>query len=138
MPNRAALEFEIRNVAADDPEALLARLRAPRTAIAARAARRRRRPASPSRSATATPASTRRRRRGRRLCQGPDRRERDDQGGVRHRRRPIAERLGVPVVICGPGSMAQGHRPDEFVTEAQIARCDAMLDALIDRLAAGI
>lgn len=47
-------------------------------------------------------------------------------------------RLGVPTVICGPGSMAQGHKPDEYVTEDQLARCDAMLAALTDRLVAGI
>ena len=50
----------------------------------------------------------------------------------------FSERLGIPTVVCGPGSMAQGHRPDEYVTEEQMARCDAMLDALLDRLAAGI
>ena len=47
-------------------------------------------------------------------------------------------RLGVPTVICGPGSMAQGHKPDEYVTEAQLARCDTMLAVLVDRLVAGI
>ena len=47
-------------------------------------------------------------------------------------------RLGVPTVICGPGSMAQGHRPDEFVSRDQLARCDAMLDALVARLEAGL
>ncbi len=47
-------------------------------------------------------------------------------------------RLGVPTVICGPGSMAQGHKPDEFVTVEQLARCDAMLAALMDRLEAGL
>jgi acetylornithine deacetylase len=33
--------------------------------------------------------------------------------------------------------MEQGHKPDEFVTEEQLARCDAMLARLIDRLEAG-
>ncbi len=47
-------------------------------------------------------------------------------------------RLGVPTVICGPGSMAQGHKPDEFVAIAQIARCEAMLEGLLDRLEAGL
>lgn len=47
-------------------------------------------------------------------------------------------RLGVPTVICGPGSMAQGHKPDEYVTAEQLARCDAMLAVLVDRLVAGI
>jgi len=49
----------------------------------------------------------------------------------------FSERLGLPVVICGPGSMAQGHKPDEYVTRAQLARCEAMLAALTDRLVAG-
>jgi acetylornithine deacetylase len=48
------------------------------------------------------------------------------------------QRLGIPTVICGPGSMAQGHKPDEFVTAEQLARCEAMLGALLDRLEAGL
>jgi acetylornithine deacetylase len=48
------------------------------------------------------------------------------------------QRLGVPTVICGPGSMAQGHKPDEFVTVEQIERCRGMLAALVDRLEAGL
>ena len=47
-------------------------------------------------------------------------------------------RLGIPTVICGPGSMAQGHKPDEFVTVEQMARCEAMMAALVHRLEAGI
>ena len=46
-------------------------------------------------------------------------------------------RLGVPTVICGPGSMAQGHKPDEFVTVEQMDRCQAMLAALVARCEAG-
>lgn len=46
-------------------------------------------------------------------------------------------RLGIPTVICGPGSMAQGHKPDEFVSIEQLERCEAMLAALIDRLEQG-
>lgn len=34
---------------------------------------------------------------------------------------------GIPTVVCGPGSMAQGHKPDEFITQAQLDGCDAML-----------
>jgi len=45
--------------------------------------------------------------------------------------------LDVPTVICGPGSMDQGHKADEFVTVEQMARCDAMMDALVEYLAAG-
>ena len=46
-------------------------------------------------------------------------------------------RLGIPTVICGPGSMAQGHKPDEFVTVEQMERCEAMLAALVARCEAG-
>ena len=46
-------------------------------------------------------------------------------------------RLGIPTVICGPGSMAQGHKPDEFVSIEQMDRCEAMLSALVARLEAG-
>ena len=42
--------------------------------------------------------------------------------------------LGMPVLVCGPGDMAQGHAPDEFVSRDQLARCDAMLAALVSRL----
>ena len=46
------------------------------------------------------------------------------------------ERLGTPTVICGPGSMDQGHKADEYVTLEQLDRCDRMMDALLDHLAA--
>ena len=45
------------------------------------------------------------------------------------------ERLGVPAVVCGPGSMEQGHRADEFVETAQLAHCDQFLERLIDGIA---
>jgi acetylornithine deacetylase len=43
----------------------------------------------------------------------------------------FAQSLGVPVVICGPGDMAQGHRPDEFIDCHQLALCDRVLDAAL-------
>lgn len=46
-------------------------------------------------------------------------------------------RLAIPTVICGPGSMAQGHKPDEFVTVEQMERCEAMLAALVAKCEAG-
>jgi acetylornithine deacetylase len=41
---------------------------------------------------------------------------------------------GIPAVICGPGSIDQAHKPDEFVALDQIARCEAFLQRLIDRV----
>jgi acetylornithine deacetylase len=42
---------------------------------------------------------------------------------------------GIPTVVCGPGSMDQGHKPDEFISLEQLAGCDAMLARLADYLA---
>ncbi|HUI35499.1 MAG TPA: acetylornithine deacetylase [Stellaceae bacterium] len=41
---------------------------------------------------------------------------------------------GIPTVICGPGSIDQAHKPDEYVELDQIARCEAFLKRLIDRV----
>ena len=46
--------------------------------------------------------------------------------------------LGIPTVICGPGSMDQGHKPDEFVTRQQLTLCDDMLAKLNQRLVTGL
>lgn len=45
------------------------------------------------------------------------------EGGLFHQ-------AGIPSVICGPGSMAQGHKPDEFIRIEQLDDCDAMLRRL--------
>jgi acetylornithine deacetylase len=50
----------------------------------------------------------------------------------------FSRNLGIPTVICGPGSMDQGHKPDEFVTRQQLALCDDMLAKLNQRLVAGL
>jgi acetylornithine deacetylase len=43
-------------------------------------------------------------------------------------------RLKVPTVVCGPGSMDQGHKPDEFIEQSQLLKCDAFLGRLLERL----
>ncbi len=45
----------------------------------------------------------------------------------------FAQSLPAPVVICGPGNMAQGHREDEYIETAQLAACDAMLALAIQK-----
>jgi len=37
---------------------------------------------------------------------------------------------GIPTVVCGPGSIAQAHQPDEFVSLEQLARCQAFMRGL--------
>lgn len=41
---------------------------------------------------------------------------------------------GIPAVVCGPGSIAQAHRPDEFVAISQLDECVAWLQQLTARL----
>lgn len=41
---------------------------------------------------------------------------------------------GVPSVICGPGSIEQAHKPDEFVELGQLEAGGRFVDALIDSL----
>ena len=43
-------------------------------------------------------------------------------------------RLGIPSVVCGPGSISQAHKPDEYVTAEQLQLCSSMLDRLIHKL----
>lgn len=47
----------------------------------------------------------------------------------------LFEHAGIPTVVCGPGSMDQGHKPDEFVTQEQLKGCDAMMLRLAEYLA---
>ncbi|MEN5095185.1 acetylornithine deacetylase [Pseudomonas protegens] len=49
------------------------------------------------------------------------------EGGLFHQ-------AGIPTVVCGPGSMDQGHKPDEFISLEQLHACDAMLLRLGDWL----
>lgn len=138
VPNAAVLDFEIRSVAEDDPAVLIDRLRAAAEAIC-----------SPLR-ATFPEAAIRIERlwdypglgtpsdaavvnfvKGLTGANGTIKVAFGTEGGL------FDARLGIPTVICGPGSMAQGHKPDEYVTIEQMARCEAMMAALLTRLEAG-
>jgi acetylornithine deacetylase len=48
----------------------------------------------------------------------------------------LFDQVGIPTVVCGPGSMDQGHKPDEFIALEQLNGCDAMLIRLADYLCA--
>ena len=50
----------------------------------------------------------------------------------------FSSKLSIPTIVCGPGSMNQGHKSDEFVSEEQLINCDRMLKTLIHRLQKGI
>jgi acetylornithine deacetylase len=51
------------------------------------------------------------------------------EGGI------FSDELGVPMVVCGPGFMDQGHKADEYVSLEQLENCDRMFDRLLTKLA---
>jgi acetylornithine deacetylase len=139
VPNAATIDFEIRSLAQDDPEAIIAELRAEAAAILAPL-----RDAFPEADIVierlwdypglGTPSNAGVVNFVKSLtgANGTIKVAFGTEGGL------FDARLGIPTVICGPGSMAQGHKPDEFVAVEQIARCEAMMDALIARLEVGL
>jgi acetylornithine deacetylase len=42
--------------------------------------------------------------------------------------------LGLETVICGPGSIDRAHKADEYVTKDELAACDTFLDRVIATL----
>ncbi|WP_024643556.1 acetylornithine deacetylase [Pseudomonas syringae] len=43
----------------------------------------------------------------------------------------LFDQSGIPAVVCGPGSMEQGHKPDEFISVEQLEACDEMLKRVL-------
>ncbi|UPH72402.1 acetylornithine deacetylase [Abyssibius alkaniclasticus] len=43
---------------------------------------------------------------------------------------------GISTVVCGPGDIAQAHKPDEFVSGEQLRQCLTMLERLLARVSA--
>lgn len=135
VPAHASLDFEIRNVAAEPIEPILDRLFA--TAARLQAAEAERFPEArvaveivnaypglgtdPDHPALARLVA----------LVGRDVHKVDygTEGGLFH------EALGVPVAVCGPGFMEQGHKADEFVSLEQLERCRGVLAGMIAALA---
>jgi len=46
----------------------------------------------------------------------------------------LFQRLGISTVVCGPGSIEQAHKPDEFIALDQIDQCLGMLDRLTAKM----
>jgi acetylornithine deacetylase len=136
VPNLCEIDFEIRNVAADDPGQILDGLRDEAACIAS-ASRAIAREAGidieifntypgldtpPDSRAVAFVKSLT-------GANGTMKVAFGTEGGL------FSRDLGTPTVVCGPGSMAQGHKPDEFVSLEQMKRCEEMLANLLQRLA---
>ena len=139
VPNTATLDFEIRSLAEDDPEALISEMRARAEALVAplraefpEAAIRIDRLWDYPGLGTPSDAGVVNFVKGLTGANGTIKVAFGTEGGL------FSRDVGVPTVICGPGSMAQGHKPDEYVTAEQMARCEAMLEALLIRLETGL
>ncbi|MDX8516627.1 acetylornithine deacetylase [Mesorhizobium dulcispinae] len=138
VPNLCEVDFEIRNVAADDAADILDRLSIAAARIAADAAS-----IAPEAAIDIeitntypgldTPATSEAVAFVKSLTGANDTMKVafGTEGGL------FSRDLGTPAVVCGPGSMAQGHKPDEFVSIEQLQRCDEMLDRLLSRLTDG-
>ncbi len=139
VPNQAVLDFEIRSLAGEDVAGLITRLEGEAEAIVAplrgefpEAAIKVERLWDYPGLGTPSDAEVVRFVKGLTGANGTIKVAFGTEGGL------FDARLGVPTVICGPGSMAQGHKPDEFVAAEQIERCRGMLAALVGRLESGI
>src|SRR5512140_1806499 len=49
----------------------------------------------------------------------------------------LFQRAGIPAIICGPGSIEQAHKPDEYVTLEQVALCESFMERLLQQMCAG-
>ncbi|WP_341486621.1 acetylornithine deacetylase [Pararhizobium sp. A13] len=47
----------------------------------------------------------------------------------------LYQAAGIDAIICGPGDIARAHRSDEFILVDELMACQAMIEALGDRLA---
>ena len=139
VPNLCEVDFEIRNSAETDPEPILGALRTAAKTIAAKA--RSLAPEADIRIETVNAYPG--------LSTPPDAEIVDFVKSLTGAKETIevaygtegglfSERLGVQTVVCGPGSMAQGHKPNEYIALEQLDRCDAMLSELLNRLEAGL
>lgn len=44
------------------------------------------------------------------------------------------QEIDIPTVICGPGSITQAHKPDEFVSLTQVGSCTSFMDRLVQHV----
>jgi acetylornithine deacetylase len=46
------------------------------------------------------------------------------------------QEAGISTVVCGPGNIAQAHKPNEYIELAQVRQCEAFLRRLLDEVCA--
>jgi acetylornithine deacetylase len=45
----------------------------------------------------------------------------------------LFQQAGIPAVVCGPGSIEQAHKPDEFIAISELRKCEGFLRRLAER-----
>jgi acetylornithine deacetylase len=48
----------------------------------------------------------------------------------------LFQRAGIPAVVCGPGSIEQAHKADEFLAVSELSACESFLRKVLARVAA--
>lgn len=46
----------------------------------------------------------------------------------------LFQQAGIPAVVCGPGSIEQAHKPDEYVDIEQVQQCETFMRRLVTQL----
>jgi acetylornithine deacetylase len=46
----------------------------------------------------------------------------------------LFQQIGIPAVICGPGSIEQAHKPDEYIDASELRKCEVFMEKLVGRL----
>ncbi len=49
----------------------------------------------------------------------------------------LYQEAGIPAIVCGPGSIEVAHKPDEFISRAELAAGQAFLDRLLEWATSG-
>jgi acetylornithine deacetylase len=44
----------------------------------------------------------------------------------------LFQAIGIPAIVCGPGSIVQAHKPDEYVAISELEKCETFLRRLGD------
>jgi len=44
------------------------------------------------------------------------------------------QQVGIPTVVCGPGSINQAHKPNEYLALEQLDRAHVFFDKLMDHV----
>jgi len=49
----------------------------------------------------------------------------------------LYQNFGIPTIVCGPGSIEQAHKPDEWIEIEQLVAAERFMDRLLDHAAHG-